>query len=57
MIIISHVRIVRKENLHPNDNSAEIVNPWLPEGGLDGYIASNIMEAVKPRCCCGGDCR
>ena len=43
-------------HLYPKDNSAEIVNAWLPEGGLDGYIASYIMEAIKPGCCCGGGC-
>jgi len=42
--------------MYPKDNSAEIVNSWLPEGGLDGYIASYVMEAVKPGCCCGGGC-
>jgi len=42
--------------LRPKDNSTEIVNSWLPEGGLDSYIASYIMEAVKPGCCCGKDC-
>jgi len=42
--------------LYPKDNSAEIVNSWLPEGGLDSYIASYIMEAVKSGCDCGGGC-
>ena len=42
--------------LYPKDNSAEIVNSWLPDGGLDSYIASYIMEAVKPGCCCSGGC-
>ena len=42
--------------LYPKENSAEIVNSWLPEGGLDSYIASYIMEAVKPGCCCAGGC-
>jgi len=41
--------------LYPKDNSAEIVNAWLPGGGLDRYIASYVMEAVKP-VCGGGDC-
>ncbi|MCL1965108.1 MAG: hypothetical protein FWF69_08625 [Firmicutes bacterium] len=40
----------------PKDNSAEIVNSWLPGGGLDGYIASYIMEAVKPGSCCVEAC-
>jgi len=40
----------------PKDNSAEIVNSWLPGGGLDSYIASYIMEAEKPGCCCGEGC-
>jgi len=43
-------------HLYLKDNSADIVNSWLPEGGLDSYIASYIMEAVKPGCCCGGGC-
>jgi 5,10-methenyltetrahydromethanopterin hydrogenase len=42
--------------LYPKDNSAEIVNSWLPEGRLDSYIASYVMEAVKPGCCCAGGC-
>ena len=42
--------------LYPKDNSAEIVNSWLPEGGLDSYIASYIMEAEKSACGCAGGC-
>jgi len=43
--------------MRPKDNSAQIVNAWLPGGGLDGYVASYIIEAVKkPACCCAGGC-
>jgi len=40
----------------PKDNSADIVNSWLPGGGLDRYIASYNIETVKPGCCCSGGC-
>jgi len=40
----------------PKDNSAEIVNSWLPEGGLDSYIASYNIVAVKSACGCAGGC-
>jgi len=42
--------------LTPKDNSADIVNAWLPGGGLDSCIASYNIEAVKLACCCGGGC-
>ena len=38
----------------PKDNSREIVSSWSPEDHVEDYIASYIIEAVKP--CCSGDC-
>jgi SAM-dependent methyltransferase len=31
----------------PKDNSAEIVKGWVPESGIEAYVASYTIEAVK----------
>jgi len=40
----------------PKDNSKEIVNSWVPGGNIADFVASYIIEAVKPCCCSGGCC-
>jgi arsenite methyltransferase len=34
-------------NLYPKNNSREIVSAWVPGKGIENYIASYIIEAIK----------
>lgn len=34
--------------LTPKDTSREIISSWVPGSGLDRYVASYLIEAVKP---------
>ena len=42
----------------PKDNSKEILSSWVPGGRIEDYVASYLIEAVKPDagCGCGGCC-
>ena len=31
-----------------NESSREVINNWLPGTGLDGYVVSAMIEAIRP---------
>ncbi|MCL2798398.1 MAG: arsenite methyltransferase [Firmicutes bacterium] len=39
------------------DNSGDIIASWAPDTSIENYVASAVIEARKPACCCcGGKC-
>jgi arsenite methyltransferase len=42
----------------PKDDSKEFIKDWAPGKGVENYVLSATIEAVKPggNCCGGGDC-
>jgi arsenite methyltransferase len=43
--------------IEPKDESREFIRDWAPGRGLEDYVLSATIEAVKPgKSCCGGDC-
>jgi arsenite methyltransferase len=40
----------------PKDESKEFIKDWAPGRGVEDYVLSATIEAVKPGCCCGGCC-
>lgn len=46
------------ENIHiePKDESKEFIKDWAPGRGVEDYVLSATIEAVKPGGCCGGGC-
>jgi len=44
------------ENIHivPKDESREFIRDWAPGRGVEDYVVSAYIEAVKPGCCSSG---
>ncbi len=45
--------------VRPRPESREFIKDWMPESGIEEYVASATVEAVKPaavRSCCGPEC-
>jgi arsenite methyltransferase len=40
----------------PKDESREFIKDWAPGRGVEDYVLSASIEAVKPGGCCGGGC-
>jgi SAM-dependent methyltransferase len=46
-----------KINIAPKDESKDFIKDWAPERGVEDYVLSATIEAVKPGgCCSGGSC-
>jgi hypothetical protein len=47
-----------KINIAPKDESKEFIKDWAPGRGVEEYVLSATIEAVKPGggCCGGGSC-
>ncbi|MBT8120040.1 MAG: arsenite methyltransferase, partial [Gammaproteobacteria bacterium] len=43
-------------NIAPKDESKEFIKDWAPGRGVEEYVLSATIEAVKPGGCCGGSC-
>ena len=42
--------------IQPKDESREFIKDWAPGRGVEDYVVSATIEAVKPGGCCGGCC-
>lgn len=42
--------------ISPQDESREFIKDWAPGRGVEDYVLSASIEAVKPGGCCGGGC-
>jgi hypothetical protein len=43
--------------IRPKDESREFIRDWAPGRGVEDYVVSATIEAVKPGGgCCGGCC-
>jgi hypothetical protein len=40
----------------PKDESKAFIKDWAPGRGVEDYVLSATIEAVKPGGCCGGCC-
>jgi len=40
----------------PKDESREFIRDWAPGRGVEDYVVSATIEAVKPGGCCGSSC-
>ncbi len=46
-----------KINIAPKDDSKDFIKDWAPGRGVEEYVLSATIEAVKPGgCCSGGSC-
>jgi hypothetical protein len=45
-----------KVDIAPKDDSKEFIKDWAPGRGVEEYVLSATIEAVKPGGCCGGSC-
>jgi len=43
-------------NIAPKDESKEFIKDWAPGRGVEDYVLSATIEAVKPGGCCGTGC-
>ena len=57
---ISELQTILEENgfekisIAPKDDSKEFIKDWAPGRGVEDYVLSATIEAVKPGGCCGG---
>jgi len=42
--------------IEPKDESREFIKDWAPGRGVEDYVLSATIEAVKPGACCSGNC-
>ena len=62
--LISELQTILKEcgfekiNIAPKDESKDFIKDWAPGRGVEDYVLSATIEAVKPGggCCSGGGC-
>lgn len=40
----------------PKDESKEFIKDWAPGRGVEEYVLSATIEAIKPGACCSGSC-
>ncbi len=45
-----------KVNIVPKDESKDFIKDWAPGRGVEDYVLSATIEAVKPGGCCSGGC-
>jgi arsenite methyltransferase len=45
-----------KINIAPRDESKDFIKDWAPGRGVEDYVLSATIEAVKPGSCSGGSC-
>ena len=45
-----------KINIAPKDESKDFIKDWAPGRGVEDYVLSATIEAVKPGGCSGGSC-
>ncbi len=45
-----------KINIAPKDDSKDFIKDWAPGRGVEDYVLSATIEAVKPGACCSGSC-
>ncbi len=45
-----------KINIAPKDESRDFIKDWAPGRGVEDYVLSATIEAVKPGGCCSGGC-
>jgi len=43
-------------NIAPKDESKDFIKDWAPGRGVEEYVLSATIEAVKPGGCCGSGC-
>ncbi len=52
---VENIKVMLKESgfidikLYPKDNTREIINSWVPDGNIEDYVASYIIEAKKKK--------
>ncbi len=60
--LISELQVILEEcgfekiNIAPKDESKDFIKDWAPGRGVEDYVLSATIEAVKPGGCCGGSC-
>ena len=42
--------------ISPKDESKDFIKDWAPGRGVEDYVLSASIEAIKPGGCCGGNC-
>jgi len=42
--------------VEPKDETREFIRDWAPGRGVEDYVVSARIEAVKPKPCCAGSC-
>jgi len=45
-----------KINIAPKDESKDFIKDWAPGRGVEDYVLSATIEAIKPGGCCSGGC-
>lgn len=45
-----------KINISPKDESKDFIKDWAPGRGVEDYVLSASIEAVKPGACCSDNC-
>lgn len=43
-------------SITPKDESREFIKDWAPDRGVEAYVLSASIEAIKPADCCGSGC-
>lgn len=60
--LIEDLEVMMKEagftniRIAPKDESRKFIRDWAPGRGVEDYVLSATIEAVKPGGCCSGDC-
>jgi SAM-dependent methyltransferase len=60
--LISELQVILEEcgfekiNIAPKDESKDFIKDWAPGRGVEDYVLSATIEAVKPGGCCSGCC-
>ena len=60
--LISELQVILEEcgfekiNIAPKDESKDFIKDWAPGRGVEDYVLSATIEAVKPGGCCTGCC-
>ena len=60
--LISELQVILEEcgfekiNIAPKDESKDFIKDWAPGRGVEDYVLSATIEAIKPGGCCSGGC-